>query len=47
MVREASNNTSDNTWLEPNGNPQPMFGAAPHKKLAQGLRNARAQVPDD
>jgi soluble lytic murein transglycosylase-like protein len=33
------------TWLEPNGNPQPMFGAAPHKKLAQRVRNARAQVP--
>lgn len=32
-------------WLEPNGNPQPMFGAAPHKKLAQRVRNARAQVP--
>lgn len=33
------------TWLEPNGNPQPMF--TPHKKLAQGVRNARAQVPHD
>ena len=32
-------------WLEPNGNPQPMFGTAPHKKLAQRVRNARAQVP--
>ncbi|MBR0784259.1 lytic transglycosylase domain-containing protein [Bradyrhizobium iriomotense] len=31
------------TWLEPNGNPQPMFGA-PHKKLAQHVRNARAQA---
>lgn len=31
--------------LEPNGNPQPMFGAAPHRKLAQQIRNARAQVP--
>ncbi|WP_342739191.1 lytic transglycosylase domain-containing protein [Bradyrhizobium sp. B117] len=41
MVREASNQT----WLEPNGNPQPMFATAPHRKLAQGVRNARAQVP--
>jgi soluble lytic murein transglycosylase-like protein len=32
-------------WLEPNGNPQPMFGSTPHKKLAQRVRNARAQVP--
>jgi soluble lytic murein transglycosylase-like protein len=33
------------TWLEPNGNPQPLFGApAPHRKLAQHVRNARAQV---
>jgi soluble lytic murein transglycosylase-like protein len=32
-------------WLEPNGNPQPMFGTMPHRKLAQHLRNARAQVP--
>lgn len=31
--------------LEPNGNPQPMFGPAPHKKLAQQVRNAQAQVP--
>lgn len=31
--------------LEPNGNPQPMFGTVPHKKLAQRVRNARAQVP--
>lgn len=30
-------------WLEPNGNP--MFGTAPHRKLAQRIRNARAQVP--
>jgi len=41
MVREASTEA----WLEPNGNPQPMFGAAPHRKLAQHVRNARAQVP--
>jgi soluble lytic murein transglycosylase-like protein len=33
------------TWLEPNGNPQPMFGSTPHRKLAQRVRNARAQVP--
>ncbi|WP_407117829.1 transglycosylase SLT domain-containing protein [Bradyrhizobium sp. LMG 9283] len=32
------------TWLEPNGNPQPMFGTAPRRKLAQGVRNARAQA---
>ncbi|MBR0810717.1 lytic transglycosylase domain-containing protein [Bradyrhizobium diazoefficiens] len=32
-------------WLEPNGNPQPMFGAPPQRKLAQRVRNARAQVP--
>lgn len=31
-------------WLEPNGNPQPMFAAAPHRKLAQRVRNARAQA---
>jgi len=37
-------NMSD-TWLEPNGNPQPMFATAPHKKLAQRVRDARAQVP--
>ena len=34
------------TWLEPNGNPQPMLGTAPHKKLAQRVSNARAQVPN-
>jgi soluble lytic murein transglycosylase-like protein len=32
-------------WLEPNGNPQPTFGTAPHRKLAQRVRNARAQAP--
>src|SRR3954449_11078143 len=32
-------------WLEPNGNPQPMFGSVPHRKLAQRVRNARAQAP--
>jgi len=41
MVREASFEPQ----LEPNGNPQPMFGPAPHRKLAQQVRNARAQVP--
>ena len=45
MVREASFETNSQAWLEPNGNPQPIFGAAPHKKLAQQVRNARAQVP--
>ncbi|SEM21339.1 lytic transglycosylase domain-containing protein [Bradyrhizobium sp. OK095] len=41
LVREASTET----WLEPNGNPQPVFGNVPHRKLAQRVRNARAQVP--
>ncbi|MGY8665032.1 transglycosylase SLT domain-containing protein [Bradyrhizobium sp. UFLA05-109] len=31
-----------NAWLEPNGNPQPMF--APHKRLARNVANARAQA---
>ena len=31
-------------WLEPNGNPQPMFGNVPHRKLVQRVRNARAQA---
>lgn len=41
MVQQASTET----WLEPNGNPQPIFGAVPHRKLAQRVRNARAQAP--
>jgi soluble lytic murein transglycosylase-like protein len=45
MVQQASADTSSPTWLEPNGNPQPMFGTVPHRKLAQRIRNARAQVP--
>lgn len=45
MVQQASADTSSQTWLEPNGNPQPMFGTPPHRKLAQRVRNARAQVP--
>ncbi|MEH2488058.1 lytic transglycosylase domain-containing protein [Bradyrhizobium sp. AZCC 2230] len=44
-VQQASFEASDQAWLEPNGNPQPMFGAPPHRKLAQHIRNARAQVP--
>ncbi|MDA9433234.1 lytic transglycosylase domain-containing protein [Bradyrhizobium sp. CCBAU 51627] len=40
MIQQASNEL----WLEPNGNPQPMFGTAPHRKLAQRVRNARAQA---
>ena len=44
-VQQASFEASDQAWLEPNGNPQPMFGATPHRKLAQHVRNARAQVP--
>jgi len=42
--RQAVQQASLEPQLEPNGNPQPMFGA-PHRKLAQQLRNARAQVP--
>lgn len=41
MVQQGSTET----WLEPNGNPQPIFGAVPHRKLAQRVRNARAQAP--
>lgn len=37
--------TMGQPWLEPNGNPQPMFGAPSHRKMAQRVRNARAQVP--
>lgn len=32
-------------WLEPSGNPVLAFGGPPPKKLAQRVRNARAQVP--
>lgn len=46
-VQQASFETRDQAWLEPNGNPQPIFAPAPHRKLAQHLRNARAQVPGD
>ncbi|MBR0955564.1 lytic transglycosylase domain-containing protein [Bradyrhizobium canariense] len=45
MVQQASTETSHELWLEPNGNPQPIFGAVPHRKLAQRVRNARAQAP--
>jgi soluble lytic murein transglycosylase-like protein len=41
VVRQAS---ASEPWLESNGNPQPMFAPAPHRKLTQGVRNARAQV---
>jgi hypothetical protein len=41
VVQQASTET----WLEPNGNPQPMFGTVPHRKLAQRVRNARALAP--
>jgi soluble lytic murein transglycosylase-like protein len=44
-AQETVQQASTEAWLEPNGNPQPMFGAAPHRKLAQHVRNARAQVP--
>jgi len=43
--QETVQQASNDVWLEPNGNPQPMFGTVPHKKLAQRVRNARAQVP--
>ncbi|MDN4999594.1 transglycosylase SLT domain-containing protein [Bradyrhizobium sp. GCM10027634] len=43
--QEAVQQASFEPQLEPNGNPQPMFGATPHRKLAQQIRNARAQVP--
>lgn len=42
----TSDQTNDQAWLEPNGNPQPMFGTAPHRKLVQRVRNARAQAPN-
>ncbi|OKO76316.1 lytic transglycosylase domain-containing protein [Bradyrhizobium sp. AS23.2] len=45
LVQQASAETSGQPWLEPNGNPQPMFGTVPHRKLAQRVRNARAQAP--
>ncbi|TWA98549.1 lytic transglycosylase domain-containing protein [Bradyrhizobium stylosanthis] len=42
--QETVQQASNDAWLEPNGNPQPMFGTVPHKKLAQRVRNARAQA---
>lgn len=45
-VQQVSFETSDQGWLEPNGNPQPMFRAAPHRKLVQRVRNAQAQAPN-
>ncbi|MDI3567265.1 lytic transglycosylase domain-containing protein [Bradyrhizobium sp. Arg816] len=44
QVANMGDTNMGNVWLEPNGNPQPMFGTAPHKKLAQRVRNARAQA---
>ncbi|KJC49002.1 transglycosylase SLT domain-containing protein [Bradyrhizobium sp. LTSP857] len=44
-TQQTVQQASTEAWLEPNGNPQPMFGAPPHRKLAQHVRNARAQVP--
>ena len=44
-VQQTVQQASTEAWLEPNGNPQPMFGAPPHRRLAQHVRNARAQVP--
>jgi soluble lytic murein transglycosylase-like protein len=43
--QQALQQVSFEPRLEPNGNPQPMLGGAPHRKLAQRVRNARAQVP--
>lgn len=43
--QQAIQQVSFEPQLEPNGNPQPIFGAAPHRKLAPHIRNARAQVP--
>ena len=43
-VQQASAATGAQPWLEPNGNPQPIFGTVPHRKLAQRVRNARAQT---
>ena len=45
QVANMGDTNMGDTWLEPNGNPQPMFGTAPHMKLAQRVRNARAQAP--
>jgi soluble lytic murein transglycosylase-like protein len=45
VVQQASADTGAQAWLEPNGNPQPIFGAVPHRKLVQRVRNAKAQVP--
>ena len=42
--QETVQQASNDVWLEPNGNPQPMFGTVPHRKLAQRVRNARAQA---
>lgn len=42
----TSDQANDQAWLEPNGNPQPMFGTAPHRKLVQRVRNAQAQAPN-
>jgi len=44
MLQQASFETNGQAWLEPSGNPQPMFGAVSHRKLAQHVRNARAQA---
>jgi len=44
--RQALQQASFEPQLEPNGNPQPMFGPAPHKKLSEHARNARAQAPE-
>ena len=39
-VQQAS---AGEAWLEPNGNPQPMFGAPPHRKLAQHVLPSERQ----
>jgi len=43
--QQALQQASFEPQLEPNGNPQPMVGPAPHRKLSLHVRNARAQVP--
>ncbi|WP_298877116.1 lytic transglycosylase domain-containing protein [uncultured Bradyrhizobium sp.] len=45
--QEAVQLASFEPQLESNGNPQPMFGPVPHRKLAQHVRNARAQALHD
>ncbi|MGY0572191.1 transglycosylase SLT domain-containing protein [Bradyrhizobium sp. RDM12] len=43
-VQQANFVASDQPQLEPNGNPQPLFGPFPDRKLAHHVRSARAQA---